>query len=523
MNQRVTNFYRTGFYSTCFALLGVVWLWCFYANFWIAEDSYLTYRVAYLINNGYGPVFSVIDRTQTFSNPLWLLLITVLINVLKPETVFFTLSLIASILTLLILSRPKAGTYVALILPCIALLSRSFIHYSSSGYGYPIVFVLTGLFTYLFLYRKRETSLIGFSFLAALVALTGLTYFLLLLPAFYKCFRDSGLPLKIKLVSLTAGFSPVIFWYSFSFLFYGFPFSTYFFTGIIHYSSISLILSRGFDSLIVSFLTDPITLVVILTVTGNGIISGARDSAIGVGILLYLIIIVWTGGEPDLGSSLAVPFFVALIAAGERVKAALSNRQGQWVLPSLLLFTAFALPETPFKTGIIYEPQCVVKYPSSIRDAQGCYWKYSNPLFKSGDKLLEAKRKIAMLSHKRKSCYYGIDAGLLSRVAPPALTLIHPSGITDPLLSRLPPPAKDYVNSPHPLEIRRTLPDGFLEACENVMPLINDINLREYYQDIAILTRSDSLQPARILKALLYSFSDRIIYTEPYKLEAQEN
>src|SRR5690606_19648796 len=129
------------------------------------------------------------------------------------------------------------------------------------------------------------------------------------------------------------------------------------------------------------------------------------------------------------------------------------------------------------------------------------------PLFKSADRLLEAKRKIARLNQKRWSCYSGADAGLLARVAPPSITLIHPSGITDPLLSRLPPRAKDYVNSPHPLEIRRTLPDGFQHACENVTTDLIDLQLREYYREIAILSRGRVLSTERILKAIYYPLS----------------
>ena len=45
-------------------------------NAWVSDDAYITFRTVANLVNGYGPVYNVGERVQTFTNPLWMLVMT---------------------------------------------------------------------------------------------------------------------------------------------------------------------------------------------------------------------------------------------------------------------------------------------------------------------------------------------------------------------------------------------------------------------------------------------------------------
>src|SRR5690242_15013574 len=55
-----------------FALFTYVFL----ANSWVGDDAYITFRVVDNFINGYGLRWNVAERVQTYTNPLWMLLMS---------------------------------------------------------------------------------------------------------------------------------------------------------------------------------------------------------------------------------------------------------------------------------------------------------------------------------------------------------------------------------------------------------------------------------------------------------------
>src|SRR5258708_38848078 len=43
---------------------------------WLSDDSYITFRTVDNFVNGYGPVWNVGERVQSYTHPLWMLLLS---------------------------------------------------------------------------------------------------------------------------------------------------------------------------------------------------------------------------------------------------------------------------------------------------------------------------------------------------------------------------------------------------------------------------------------------------------------
>src|SRR5262245_59201624 len=102
---------------------------------WLCDDAYITFRTADNILNGYGAVWNVGERVQTFTNPLWLGLCTVVFGL--TGNVYYSaiaLSILVTGLSVWVLATRLASPPPQLVL-CLAALvsSKSWIDYSTSG------------------------------------------------------------------------------------------------------------------------------------------------------------------------------------------------------------------------------------------------------------------------------------------------------------------------------------------------------------------------------------------------------
>src|SRR3972149_4054050 len=63
INKRMLTIPFFGFY-----------LWLVIETAWISDDAFITFRSMENFLHGYGPVFNIGERVQTFTHPLWFLL-----------------------------------------------------------------------------------------------------------------------------------------------------------------------------------------------------------------------------------------------------------------------------------------------------------------------------------------------------------------------------------------------------------------------------------------------------------------
>jgi arabinofuranosyltransferase len=105
---------------------------------WMSDDAYITLRTVDNVVNGYGLTWNPGERVQTYTHPLWMLLITGFYFVTREA--YYTvlaLSIFLSILAVLLLASRLAISKAAAVFAVVALtLSKAF--RTPSCFSYPL-------------------------------------------------------------------------------------------------------------------------------------------------------------------------------------------------------------------------------------------------------------------------------------------------------------------------------------------------------------------------------------------------
>lgn len=193
---------------------------------WVSDDAFITMRTVDNFVDGYGLRWNVAERVQSYTHPLWMLLLSALYACLGSH--YFTL-VIAGIATSLAaaygLARYLARSPEQALLALLVLTaSRSFLDYSTSGLENPLLHLLS--VAALHLYLVRPAALRWFALTIALLAFARMDAALIFAPALAHSAsnerRRSGLRATLK--ELLLGFTPFLAWELFSLFYYGFLF-----------------------------------------------------------------------------------------------------------------------------------------------------------------------------------------------------------------------------------------------------------------------------------------------------------
>ncbi|MCA8950483.1 MAG: hypothetical protein KDE27_13340, partial [Planctomycetes bacterium] len=113
-------------------LLGLAALLCRVA--WVGDDALITLRTVYHWSLGYGPVWNVAERVQTYTHPLWMLLLA-LAHVLSGEFFYGTivLSLVTALLAALVLMLSARTALAAIAVAALLVGSNGFVNFATSG------------------------------------------------------------------------------------------------------------------------------------------------------------------------------------------------------------------------------------------------------------------------------------------------------------------------------------------------------------------------------------------------------
>lgn len=194
---------------------------------WVTDDAFITFRSVLNFIAGDGPVFNIGERVQSYTHPLWFLLLSIG-GLLDLNLYFFSilLGLSFSLLTILALFRLNKelnnGSYTMLTLALGALAaSESFVQFSTSGLENSLTFLLvTATIIASLNYARR----LIFYFLFALTLLNRFDAIFLLAPLFaWVTYTDWNLN-KFRFKTLCVGLLPLALWHTFSLIYYGFLF-----------------------------------------------------------------------------------------------------------------------------------------------------------------------------------------------------------------------------------------------------------------------------------------------------------
>jgi arabinofuranosyltransferase len=483
---------------------------------WCSDDAYITFRSIENFFHGYGPVFNVGERVQTFTHPLWFLLQTLANyvldlwkeNPLHNAQIYFLnifMSMGLSLAAMLILGFGIASSTRDAVLG-IAILSgsKAFIDYSTSGLENPLTHAILVLFLWMVFSNRRNSPahIFTLTLLAGLGGLNRLDALLLFLPTLVLLFLQN--PDKQKTAGgILLGLSPLIAWEIFSILYYGTPFPNTAYAKINAEIPLADMLRQGLWYFRNSLYLDPITLLVITAVILLGWkAADLHRKAVLTGVLLYLAYILYIGGDFMSGRYFSTPLLgAAAVLVSTEFKSAKSYALSLAAALILGLAPVYLIPERQASFGSETGNWRVFRDEHGITDERHIYTRYGLGLMQT------------LSSGTARTSDYSRENWIYEDIRPVHVELVGPLGMSaygygpnvhvidvnalaDPLMARLPLIDPSQWRIGH---FRHMIPEGYVETLESGENRITDPKIAEYYDNLTLVTRGGLWSRARLV------------------------
>jgi arabinofuranosyltransferase len=469
---------------------------------WVCDDAYITFRTIDNFLHGHGLRWNVAERVQSFTHPLWLILLTPFIALTgEPYYTTLVVSVTLTLATLAFILRCVSATpQNAVIAVSILLFSRAFIEYSTSGLENPLSHLLLTGFFYVYLTRPLDRRTVaGLSFLASLLALNRLdSAVLVALPLLHALVASRR---ERVLIPAVIAFLPFIGWEVFSVLYYGFPFPNTAYAKLNTGTPPAELAMQGFLYLAESAGSDPLTLAVVAAACVASIRRRGRETWAVAGILMTLVYVVRVGGDFMSGRFLTAPFIVAVVLLAVR-QWQMSRAEVVMALSVVVLAGAGAR-QMPFISGsdFGYETgQHRAIAHTGITDERQFYYR-STGLLRALEGSIRPPDSLwveqGMAARTASSVTVRGDIGFFGYFAGPRVFIIDYHALADPLLAHLPALARWRVG-----HFVRRLPDGYEASVIGGRNAISDPAVAAYYDKLQLITRGPVLDRAR-LRALV--------------------
>jgi arabinofuranosyltransferase len=469
---------------------------------WVSDDAFITFRTIDNFLNGYGLVWNIGERVQTYTHPLWMLVLSAasfLTHDLVFTSIFISIALTSAAIFLLV-KFIAVSRLSALFMVIVLILSNAFVDYSTSGLENPLSHILLIIFFTIYYTKKPSIGKIFWlSFVASLGALNRLDLALIFTPVLLYALIETKQAKGI--LAMIAGFIPLLLWEIFSIGYYGFPFPNTAYaklnTGI---PAVDLAL-QGIAYIKDSLLVDPITLVMI----GSGVLLAflskeKRNIPIAIGVLLYLLYILKIGGDFMSGRFLAAPLLCSLVIIARYDLTSLPPFQ-----TSLLFATVIVLGLiSPTPTLNLWEADLTPKQRSAmVNDSKVSnerrFYGWSTSLMRINPTSRVPDHPYAQAGLQAQEngtdIIRRITVGMFGYYAGPSVYIVDELALGDALLARLPATRDDRWRIGH---FQRTIPDGYLETLESGENVLADANLAQFYDQLALITRGGLLSPERL-------------------------
>lgn len=471
---------------------------------WLGDDAYIGFRTIDNLLQGHGLRWNVADRVQVFTFPVWLFVLT--ISYWITHEIFVTsilLSIVISLVAVIISVWRVSSSAAAAVAGLAALISsKAFVDYTSSGLENSVSYLLIAVFCGCFLRAPLGLkALRRLVLVASLAAFNRLDLMLVFAPALayaaWLTWSREKVPVTGLLRAAVIYSVPLWAWLVFATIYFGFMFpNTYYaklYTGIPK----GQLLIQGLLYYVNSLNADPATLVILGLASIAAVASeDPRLITAAIGITFYLLYIVKIGGDFMSGRFFSVPFFFAVA-----LLIHLRLRKSTWLALAVLFIGLGLLARNPsvfnnerYATGTVWDFSGVA--PNSIFDQRGiaderaAYFpevglvtvlKHDRfvPLFAWAHQGMAARAKGRHIVVQRAPGLYGFYAG-------PAVHILDPYALGDPLLSKLPiVDAKNWRVGHY----FRAVPAGYVASLQTGTNSLEDPQVRELYRVIKILTQ----------------------------------
>jgi arabinofuranosyltransferase len=461
---------------------------------WICDDAYITFRTVRNFVGGEGLCWNLAERVQTYTHPLWMFALSV-VYALTHDVYYsaLALSFVTSMAAVIVIARRLAPTDLAG-LTCVVILvsSRSFVDYSTSGLENPLTNLLVALLAIEYLSRTGTTrtprELTRLAMLTALCALNRFDTVLLGAPLLVVAWWPTRSVRGALAIAL--GFAPLFAWELFSLVYYGFLFPNTAYAKLPAAIGVGARIGKGLSYLGGSAVFDPVIAVTLVVGIAAPLIRRQRALyPIAIAIALYLLYILYVGGDFMAGRFLTGPMVFALAAATRAVP--LPTRLVGWIPAAVALALGLVLgPRAALISGGDYGmnwPWQKNVNASGISDERGIYYKFTG-LIRKGMRFKRPRHRWfdEGAGVRPGQVHAAATVGFIGWGAPPAAIIIDQLALGDPLLARLPPIDPQHWRPGH---IDRAIPAGYLETRRTGHNVIANHWLAAYYDDLALVTQ----------------------------------
>ena len=455
---------------------------------WLGDDAAITLRSVLNLTHGLGARFNIDERVQSFTSPLWFLLLSGLSALTgNAFASVLVLSFSTSLAVIwLLMTKVARATWGGAFAAAVLLLSKAYVDFASSGLENPLshlLLVLAFLAGSRTIARDDDSATRLFFLACALVYLSRPDLVLLLAPLAAWISLRSHRPFASLARSLAIGVIPAVLWTLFSIYYYGFPFPNTAYaklgTGIPYDERIH----QGFLYLWDSLRRDSVTLRCIVIGMAVALQQDALDRMLALGSILYIAYLVSIGGDFMTGRLLTGPM-VLMACVLARASWSLWQRRTAVMVLGLLALTN--LPAT-ILSGRAYDDRIIAT--DGIADERGYYFQEHG--------LIQARGKNRFNSFDDPDWTVRppqppiITCGGLGNLglnAGPGTPLIDTCALADPLLARLPAMHVENWRIGH---FERRLPTNYVESVARGTNLLTDERTRNYYESIRLITRGD--------------------------------
>lgn len=483
----------------------IMYIWALIRTAWIGDDAYITFRSIENFIHGYGPIFNIGERVQTFTHPLWFLLQSSLNFIafpfnlpFKQHQLYFVnifMSLAISIAVLVIFAYKVAPSLKPAALGLVVLtLSKAYLDYSTSGLENPLTHLLLLLF--LWLYLADSDNVFVLSLLAGLAALNRQDTILFYIPALGLLFFTH----PKKWHHFILGFLPLLVWELFSVFYYGTLFPNTAYAKLNAEVLLTYALRDGTHYYQNSFRLDPLTGTAILAVLLLMLFSlKKRPLTAAAGIILYLVYVLYIGGDFMSGR-----FFSAALLASVVLLSKIEIRSPKvyWpVFASVLLIGIlpfYLIPERSPSYGLVREDWKVFMDYNHITDERRIYYDLMGLIPAIQGNLPKTKFAgenwvfVKVIGVKKVG-----PLGVTSYQVGPNVHIIDTNALADPLMARLPLLSDDEMRIGH---YKHIIPQGYIETLASGQNQIKAPNIAEYYEKLSFVIKSDLWSWPRLIE-----------------------
>lgn len=460
---------------------------------WVGDDAFITMRTADNLVQGYGLRWNVDERVQSFTNPLWLFLVSGVYAIWANGhlTLMFLSIVVSALAVFLLLVNVPQNNFGLVLAFGIFILSKAFVDYSSSGLENPLTHLMLAGFAILFFQLENPVpnrQLFLLSLIAGLAAFNRMDTFLFYLPVFLAILWMQHN--RKTFYCMLAGFAPFLLWELFSIVYYGFLFPNTYYAKLHTGIPASALLRQGFLYFFNSLGWDPITLTITLSALALTFLSGnSKEKYLAAGVCLYLIYVVSIGGDFMSGRFFTASLFMSVILLVRRVEAGTLLEKWTWI--SIVLLLGFVMAPIKSFSDPLERDLTTFDTTSGIADERVGYYRYTNLLLLQKDLNLPPRPGLDLakgLSGSDQVVVPKSGIGMVGYFGGPRVHIIDLLGLADPLLARLP---IEDINGWRIGHYWRIAPDGYIETIESGQNQLTNPHLASYYDKLHLIVSGD--------------------------------